>query len=176
MIERSLEKVAKGTNHIAGLMVIALMVLQVIIVVLRYVFSLGITWSQDLMVYLFMVSSVLPLILVVLVNDNVRVDVFFQDYSPALKSRMDRFALFILLLPVSIFTVYASIPTVVNSWKLLETSPTFGGLPGYFILKTILMVMFAGLAVCSLVLLKRPIPWAYEDDSITESVPQENVS
>lgn len=159
---KHLEKTAQAATFVAGLLIIALMVAQVVIVALRYIFALGLSWTQDLMVYLFMLASVLPLVIVVYQNHNVRVDVFFQSYSPATKSRLDRFALFALLLPVCAFTVWVSAPSVINSWQLLEGSPTFGGLPGYFLLKTVQLVMFAGLSLCAIVLILRPVPWAYD--------------
>lgn len=169
-MDKLLERAASGAAFVAGLLVIVLMIAQVVIVALRYVFALGLSWTQDLMVYLFMLASVLPLVIVVLHNHNVRVDVFFQTYRSATKSWLDRFALVALLLPVCVFTVYVSAPSVINSWQLLEGSPTFGGLPGYFLLKTVQLVMFAGLALCACLLMVRRAPWRYAPDPGDKSV------
>ncbi len=166
MTEKSglLLRLADRANALAGTLIITLMVAQFIIVVLRYVFAYGASWSLDLLVYLFMLASILPLVLVVLKNYSVRVDIFYQGYKPAKKARLDRFGLAVLLLPVAAYTTYISWAPVVNSWKLLEGSPTLGGLPGYFVLKTVLLLVFLGLAVAALVLILRERPWDYDPD------------
>ena len=146
----------------AGAAIIAIVVIQLIIVVLRYIFSFGISWGLDLLVYLFLFQSLLPLPLVILENHNVRVDVFYQNFAPGKKTILDRFGLAFLLLPSTAYAAYVSWRPMLNSWRLLESSPTLDGLPGYFILKTFLFLTFASVAVISLVLAIKRRPWEYE--------------
>ena len=155
-------RIADSVAAFGGALVIVLMLVQFVVVVLRYLFAFGFSWSLDLLSYLFMTASLLPLFLVVAANHNVRVDVFYQNYSATTKALLDRAALGLLLLPVCVYTAFASWSPLLNSWRLLEASPTLGGLPGYFALKTLQLVCFAGLAVIAAVLVLHRRPWHYD--------------
>ena len=159
----ALNRITNGVASVAGATIIALLVIQIVIVVLRYIFSYGIPWGLDLLVYLFLVGSLLPLPLVILENHNVRVDVFYQGYRPAKKAVFDRFGLAFLLFPSTGYAAYVSWGPMLNSWRLLESSPTLDGLPGYFMLKTILCLIFASLSLIAFVLVMKKRPWVYRD-------------
>lgn len=158
----TLSKITNCAASVAGAAIIALVIIQFIIVILRYIFSFGIPWGLDLLVYLFLIQSLLPLPLVVLENHNVRVDILYQSYLPGKKAILDRFGLAFLLFPATGYAAYVSWRPMVNSWRLLETSPTLDGLPGYFLLKTLLFLIFAGITAVSLVLARKKQPWIYE--------------
>ncbi len=158
----ALSRITNGAASVAGAAIIALVIIQLIIVILRYIFSFGISWGLDLLVYLFFIQSLLPLPLVVLENHNVRVDILYQSYLPGKKAILDRLGLAFLLFPATGYAAYVSWRPMVNSWRLLETSPTLDGLPGYFLLKTLLFLIFAGIAAVSLVLALKKQPWVYE--------------
>ncbi len=160
-----LSRITNSAASVAGASIIALVVIQIIIVILRYIFAYGIPWGLDLLVYLFLVGSLLPLPLVILENHNVRVDIFYQGYRPEKKAVLDRFGLAFLLFPSTGYAAYVSWRSMLNSWRLLESSPTLDGLPGYFLLKTILFLSFASLALVSLVLVMKKRPWGYQDKS-----------
>lgn len=164
-----LSRITNGVASVAGAAIIALLVCQIIIVVLRYIFSYGISWGLDLLVYLFLIESLLPLPLVILENHNVRVDIFYQGYRPKIKAVLDRFGLACLLFPSTGYAAYISWKPMLNSWRLLESSPTLDGLPGYFILKTILFASFASVSLVSLVLAVKRRPWVYQGRPDEES-------
>ena len=163
-----MSRITNGAVSVAGAAIIALVVIQIIIVILRYIFSYGISWGLDLLVYLFLIGSLLPLPLVILENHNVRVDIFYQGYRPLKKAVLDRFGLAFLLFPSTGYAAYVSWRPMLNSWRLLESSPTLDGLPGYFLLKTILFLSFASLSLVSLVLAMKRRPWVYQDKSDEE--------
>ena len=131
-------KITNVAAAVAGAAIIVLLIFQIILVILRYIFSFGISWGLDLLVYLFLIESLLPLPLVIWENHNIRVDIFYRSYPPHKKALLDRFGLAFFLLPATGFAAYITWKPMLNSWKLLESSPTLDGLPGYFILKTIL--------------------------------------
>jgi len=144
---------------VAGGLIVALMLAQFVIVVLRYLFAFGFSWGLDLLSYLFMTASLLPLLFVVIGGRNIRVDVFQARYADATKARLDRLAHACMLLPACAHAAFASWPALVNSWQLLEASPTLGGLPGYFALKTLLWLSLTVLAAAAAWLAWRPRPW-----------------
>lgn len=165
-----LSRVTNSAASIAGVMIIALLVSQFIIVILRYIFSYGIPWGLDLLIYLFLAQSLLPLPLVILENHNVRVDVFYQGYSSTKKTIIDRMGLGFLLFPSFGYAAYVSWAPMLNSWRLLESSPALEGLPGYYLLKTLVFITFASVSMISLVLAMKKRPWDYKDN--TEEVSQ----
>ncbi|MCM2560763.1 TRAP transporter small permease subunit [Lutimaribacter sp. EGI FJ00015] len=141
---------------IAAFAVISLLFAQIVIVALRYVFSIGAPWATDLLTYLFFFIVSLPLAAVLLYDESVRVDVFNQRFPPAMRRVIDRIALLGLLFPAMSWAAWKAVPMVQTSWRVLESSPTLGGLPGFFILKTITALVFVTLAVVSLILGLRP--------------------
>ncbi|MEQ6247585.1 TRAP transporter small permease subunit [Sulfitobacter sp. HNIBRBA3233] len=146
---------------IAGIAVLLLLLSQILVVALRYVFALGWPWATDLLTYLNFVIVSLPLIGVVVYNTGVRVDVLRAFMSRRLQTLFDRIALLGLFLPAMLWAAWTSWPLTMNSWSLYEASPNVGGLPGYFLLKTLLSAIFAGLAIAALWIGLRPR--VYED-------------
>ncbi len=147
---------AGSLRGLAAVAVISLLMLQIVVVALRYVFSIGAPWATDMLTYLFFFIVSLPLAGVLLRNESVRVDVMNQRFPPALRDWIDRIALLGLLFPAMAWAAWKSVPMVQTSWRVLESSPTLGGLPGFFILKTIMALLFVTLAVVALILGLRP--------------------
>lgn len=139
--------VARAMQTVGGGLILLLMLSQLVVVAMRYIFALGWPWALDLLVYCFFLSALLPMIFVVLADASVRVDILYSGYSPELRRRLDSIALIGLLASSMGYAAWASWGNTVRSWQIMETSPTYGGLPGYFLLKTTLTAVFAGLAV-----------------------------
>ncbi|WP_144392629.1 TRAP transporter small permease subunit [Pleionea sediminis] len=74
-------------------------------------------------------------------NEHVRVDIFYQRFSSRTQATVDILGTLIFLLPVSIFILVSSWKYVSLSWKLSEASAEAGGLPGVYLLKTLVLVM-----------------------------------
>jgi TRAP-type mannitol/chloroaromatic compound transport system permease small subunit len=74
-------------------------------------------------------------------NGHVRVDIFYRKMSPQRQSWVDLLGTLLLLLPVSVFIFWASWEYVLTSWQFKESSGEAGGLPGVYLLKTLLLIM-----------------------------------
>ena len=72
---------------------------------------------------------------------HVRVDIIHQKLSTKGKAYIDTFGTLVFLFPVSIFLFLSSLDYVAFSWSVHETSAMPGGLPGVFIIKTLIPVM-----------------------------------
>lgn len=109
-------------------------------VVLRYVFDMGWIWMQESVTYmhgmLFMVAGGFSL----LHNQHVRIDIFYDKASERKKAVIDLFGTFFLLFPTCFVIFYYAYPYVYDSWSVLEDSMEAGGLPGVYLLKTIILV------------------------------------
>ena len=167
---RSCSRGARIATKAAGPLVLVLMLAQLMIVLLRYVFSLGFTWGLDLLSYLFMSAALLPLFTVLLEDQNLRVDILYQDWSESTQTRLDRIGLFFMLIPVCVFVSWISWPQVDNSWRLLEASPTLGGLPGYYLLKTLQLLCFAGMGLLGLIMLLQTNPWNHVKTALDRKI------
>lgn len=123
-----------------------MMLLSVAVVVLRYAFGIGGTVLQDTVIYLhaavFMVGAAWTL----RHNAHVRVDILYARWSPRTRAWIDLGGSVLFLLPVTGFIAWASWDYVLASWRIGERSAD-GGLPYVYVLKTLLLVMPALLAL-----------------------------
>lgn len=72
---------------------------------------------------------------------HVRVDVIYAQLKARRRHWIDLIGNLTLLLPFCALGLYMSLPSVLNSWAVLEVSPDPGGLPRYPI-KTLLPLAF----------------------------------
>ncbi|MBM73869.1 MAG: C4-dicarboxylate ABC transporter substrate-binding protein [Proteobacteria bacterium] len=72
---------------------------------------------------------------------HVRVDLFYDRLSQSSKAWIDLLGLSFLLIPMMIFSIWASLEFVISSWDIWEVSADAGGLPRYPI-KTVLLFSF----------------------------------
>ena len=110
------------------------------VVALRYLFAVGFVWLQESYVWMHGIVFMLGAGYTLLRNGHVRVDVFYRPNSARYKAYVDLFGSFFLLLPLVALVAWVSYPYVADSWQRLEESREAGGLPGLFLLKTVLLV------------------------------------
>ncbi|HDK37794.1 MAG TPA: TRAP transporter small permease subunit, partial [Thiolapillus brandeum] len=72
---------------------------------------------------------------------HVRVDIFYHKFSERTCAWVDLLGTLLLLFPLVGFIFWVSWDYVLESWKVLEGSREAGGLPGVFLLKTLLLLM-----------------------------------
>jgi TRAP-type mannitol/chloroaromatic compound transport system permease small subunit len=117
------------------------------LVLMRYVLGVGSIWLQESVIYahasLFMLAAAWTLA----ADAHVRVDIFYADASPRAKALVDLLGALLLLLPFALTLIYFSFPYVARSWALLEGSRETSGLPAVFLLKTLIPLFAALLAL-----------------------------
>jgi TRAP-type mannitol/chloroaromatic compound transport system permease small subunit len=132
---------------------LAMVLLQFVIVVMRYVFGLGSVKLQESIVYLhatvFMVGAGYTL----LHNGHVRCDIFYSAASPRAKAMVDLFGVAVFLWPMCALIAWVAWPYVAAAWAVREGSPEGSlGIPGVFLLKSVILVFAALLALQGLAL------------------------
>ncbi|NIR58703.1 MAG: TRAP transporter small permease subunit [Gammaproteobacteria bacterium] len=110
-----------------------------VVVVLRYVFAIGWVWMQESYVWLHGIVFMLGAGYTLLHNGHVRVDVFYRPAGLRYKAVIDLLGAFVLLLPMVILVFTVGFEYVASSWTMLEESREAGGLPGLFMLKTVIL-------------------------------------
>jgi TRAP-type mannitol/chloroaromatic compound transport system permease small subunit len=129
------------------------------IVVMRYVFSTGRIWVQELVIWMHAAVFLLSAAYTLSEDSHVRVDVFFRRWNLKTQSRINLIGSVLCLCPVSLFLVFGSLDYVASSWAVKEASKDAGGLvfPFISLLKTIIPVCGAMLFFQALFISHRSI-------------------
>ena len=120
--------------------IILMVVVQLAIVMSRYIYGIGFLKLQELLIYLHGSLFTLAAGYTLLKDEHVRVDLIYREASQKYKSLINIFGTLIFLIPFCLLTFSTSLPYVRRSWKILEGSPETSGLNAVFILKTVLII------------------------------------
>jgi len=110
------------------------------VVILRYVFSVGWVGLQESYVWMHGVVFMVGAGYTLLHNGHVRVDIFFRPASIRYKALIDILGVCLLLMPMVVLVFLVGFDYVKSSWSMLESSREAGGLPGLYLLKTVILV------------------------------------
>jgi TRAP-type mannitol/chloroaromatic compound transport system permease small subunit len=117
------------------------------LVLMRYVLGVGSIWLQESVIYAHAALFMLAAAWTLSADGHVRVDIFYADAAPRTKALVDLFGALLLLLPFALALVFLSFPYVARSWAILEGSRETSGLPAVFLLKTLIPLFAALLAL-----------------------------
>ncbi|WP_290784319.1 TRAP transporter small permease subunit [Halomonas sp.] len=137
------------TDHIGravAWLVIVMMAVQFAIVVMRYVFNIHSTVMQESVMYMHAAVFMLGAAWTLRRDGHVRVDIFYRRLSARGRAWIDLCGTLFLLIPVVLFIGIGSYGYVRSSWAILERSPD-GGIPGVYLLKSLILAMMALLLV-----------------------------
>jgi len=133
-----LDRLLAGAGRAVSWLTAAMVGLLFVIVVLRYVFDLGWIALQESVTWAHVAVLLLAAAWTLGEDAHVRVDVFYRRAQARTRALVDLVGTFLLLLPVSVFLLWQSVPYAARSWRIFESSPEPGGLPGFFLLKTVI--------------------------------------
>lgn len=133
-------------NQFIGKTVSWLSLLLVIIIILdvclRYLFSITSSASFELEWHLFAALFLLSAGWTLRQDRHVRVDVFYQKFTEPQKATVNLLGTVFLLLPICYVGIREGFQFAYNSWAIGETSPDPGGLPARFIIKSMIPAGF----------------------------------
>lgn len=135
-----IDTVNKGIGWVVAWLALLMVLIQMTVVVLRYVFGYGSIWMQESIIYmhamLFMLGAAATLI-----NDgHVRVDIFYRNAAPKKKALVDLVGALFVLSPVCILIIWYSLPYAEKSWEVFEGSKETSGIQAVFLLKSLIPV------------------------------------
>lgn len=136
-IERLIDQVGK----VASWATLAIVGLISVNVLLRYTFSVGSVWSQELEWHLLAVMILFGMSYSLLRGENVRVDLFYAKFSPEKKFVVDVVSALLTIL-VSLILIKLSFAYVMQSYSIGEGSPDPGGIPGRWVIKSLIPIGF----------------------------------
>lgn len=150
---RFAEAVNEYIGRVTAWLTLATVLICATVVVLRYAFQSGFVWMQELYVWTHASAFMLGAGYTLMANKHVRVDIVYANVSPIKQAWLDLFSTIVFLFPWIILLIYFAWPHVTNSWAIWETSSQVGGMPGLYVMKTIILafaglMLLQGLAMC----------------------------
>jgi TRAP-type mannitol/chloroaromatic compound transport system permease small subunit len=129
-------------NRAVGLTVcwlaLAMVLLQFAIVILRYLFGISYIFLQEGVLYMHAGLFMLGAGYALLVDEHVRVDIFYSRLEARGRAMIDVFGGLVLLLPSLLVLLWVTWPFVYRSWIFLEGPISVGGIPASFLLKSLI--------------------------------------
>jgi len=144
-IERLVDVVGRATSWLA----LAIVVLMATNVVLRYLFSYGSVWAQELEWHLLAPLILFAIAYAFLKGDHVRVDVMYTHFSDRNKALVNVISA-ALCLAIAVIIVVLSVKYVEQAYSIGERSSDPGGLTHRWILKALIPVGFVLVALQSI--------------------------
>lgn len=150
-----------AVNRLVGSVVrwfaLTMMLLQFLVVLLRYIFGVSDIALNESVLYLHAALFMLGAGYTLLVDGHVRVDIFYASAGPRSRAIIDICGHLFLLIPSMLVIFYWSWPSVRNSWAILEGPISVGGIPASFLLKSLIPAFCVLLVVQSLSCLLRNV-------------------
>lgn len=144
-IERFIDVTGRATSWLA----LAIVVLMAFNVVLRYLFSVGSVWAQELEWHLLAPLILFGMSYALLHGEHVRVDVLYANFSERKKLWVDLLSA-LLCIAISGIVIWLSIDYVQAAYVIGEKSADPGGLTHRWILKLLIPLGFVFLALQSI--------------------------
>lgn len=143
----AVDAVSGWTGRAVSWLTLAMVLATVAVVVLRYAAGVGLIWLQESVNWMHAVVFMLGAAYTLQADEHVRVDVFYRGMSRRNQAIVNLAGTVLFLLPLCVFLVVESWPYVASSWRVAERSREAGGLPMLYLLKTLIPLMAALLAL-----------------------------
>jgi len=149
-----LDAFAEWTGRSIAWLTLATVLTALLVVVLRKFFDTGSIALQEAVTYLHAAVFMLAAAYTLKHDGHVRVDILYERLSVRGRAWVDLLGTLLLLLPVCLFILFASLDYVTAAWSIQEGSREAGGLDGVYLLKTAIPVSAALLLLqgCALLL------------------------
>lgn len=147
------------TGRVMSWLTLAMVLVTVVVVVMRYVFDAGLIWVQESVIWMHAAVFMLGAAYTLLYDEHVRVDIFYRTMSDQRRAWVDLLGVILFLLPLCAFLAYVSYDFAAASWSMQESSREPGGMSYPFIpiLKSIVIIMPIAVALQGLSLLLRSL-------------------
>ena len=133
-----IDRLTAAIGRAVAWLVLAVVLLQFVLVVARYLFGIGSIWLTETVIYAHAAVFMLAAAWTLQLGGHVRVDIFYADASARTKGLIDLAGSVLLLLPFVFVLFLLSVPYAARSWTILEHSQEASGLPLVFVLKTLI--------------------------------------
>lgn len=146
-IEQFTDLTGRATSWLA----LVIVVLMAVNVLLRYLFSYGTVWAQELEWHLLAPLILFGMSYALLHGEHVRVDVLYANFSPRKKLYVDLLSA-ALSVVISVIIIWLSMKYVQQAYVINEQSSDPGGLSHRWLLKALIPLGFFFLILQSVAL------------------------
>ena len=151
-------KIEEKFINILSLAIPFMVIMMLIVVVSRYVFGIGQTGLQELIMYMHGLVFLASAGYLVTKDEHVRVDIFYRDTSKEYKHKLNAILGILFLLPIILVILFYSFEFIEMSWKINEISTEAGGLKYVYVQKTLILLLPVSLLL-ALVKILRTYKW-----------------
>jgi len=144
---RCIDAINEWIGRTIAWLALAMVLVQVVVVVMRYVFGLSVLMMQESIWYMHAIVFLVAAGYTLLHNGHVRVDIFYGNVDERKKAMIDLFGVVFILLPVCIMLWWVSWPYVAAAWAVREGSVEVSGIPAVYLLKTCMLIFAGTLAI-----------------------------
>jgi TRAP-type mannitol/chloroaromatic compound transport system permease small subunit len=142
-VAQLIDRLSTAIGRGAAWLVLAAVLLQFAVVVLRYAFGMGSIRLQESVIYAHALAFLLATAWALKSDSHVRVDVFYGRATARTRALVDLFGTLFLLAPTMILVLWTSIPYAMRAWATMEGSREAAGLPFVFLLKSVIPLFAA---------------------------------
>lgn len=139
-IIRAINSINEWVGRTVAWLMVAMVLNVFLVVVLRYVIGFGAIWMQEAYVWSHAVVFLLGAGYTLAHDGHVRIDLIYRGASARYKAIINMAGCVVFAGPVLHLIFLKSLPMVERSWRIHETSAEAGGLPGLFLLKSVILV------------------------------------
>jgi len=137
-----IDELSKWAGALGAIATMALAILIVYDASMRYIFNEGSVALQELEWHLFDILFLLGLSYALKQNKHVRVDIFYDRFSPKFKEIVQIITMIFFVIPLGLLIVWFSWDFVLQSFMQGEMSPDPGGLCCRYIIKSFVIISF----------------------------------
>ena len=134
-LKKALNLIVINSGKFSSFLILVLITLVSVSVILRYIFSIGFIWLQDLYIWVHAIFILLGLAYTLKTDEHVRIDLFYRSFKEKIKKKINFFGALFFGLPVSYILIFNGFDYFYRSFLLNESSKETGGLPYIFLLK-----------------------------------------
>jgi TRAP-type mannitol/chloroaromatic compound transport system permease small subunit len=142
-----IDRLTTAVGRTVAWLALAIVLLEFALMVARYVFSFGSIWLSETVIYLHATLFMLAAAWTLRAGGHVRVDIFYAEAGPRAKAMVDLVGALVWLLPFALVLIWLGVPYAARSWAILERSQETSGLPLVFVLKTMIPLFAALMAL-----------------------------
>lgn len=128
-------------GKVSSIFIIFLIALVSLSVILRYIFSIGFTWLQDLYIWTHACFILFGIAYTLNKDGHVRIDILYRKFNVKRKKKINLVGSVIFGLPFCLLLIIKGYEYFFRSFLISEDSKETGGLPNIYILKFFIFFM-----------------------------------
>ena len=146
-ISEAIDRLIQKITLTVAWVYVALMLVIMLQVVLRKGFSSGLIALEELQWHLYAVGVMFGLAYAQTTDSHIRVDLFYGRFSQRTKCCIEVLGILFLVMPFLAVVFFHSLDFVYDAWRTNESSDAPSGLPWRWLIKGVIPVTFALLAL-----------------------------